>query len=224
MNNNLKPSDFKSIPRQAIRLEERHKSEPFEVICCGMQIRAGTGVFSTSTDSELLAETVKISLSENFLEIGCGTGIVSIVLAKRAHSGVGTDINDLAIENSRYNAKRHNITNVEFFRSNVFESVRGKFDVIACNPPYTKHEVSDDIDRMFWDPNDEMKRKFFKEIGNYLKNRGRIYFGWANFGDIDVNLPLKLAEENGYRLINTASRPDKRNEYTLFVFEFIKNN
>lgn len=222
MKSNFKSSNFISIPRQAARLDERHKADVSEVICCGMRINVGRGVYGTSSDSELLAETVKISPQENFIEIGCGTGAVSIALAKRAYFGVGTDINDLAVKNSKLNAARYNVPNVEFFKSNVFENVKGKFNVIVCNPPYTKHEVTDDIDRMFWDPNDEMKRKFFEEAGKYLKDKGRIYFGWANFGDIDVELPFRLAEENGYKLINTAIKPDKRNEYTLFVLEFVK--
>lgn len=219
----IKASNFQSIPRQTIRLEESHKQEPIDVECCGIQIRANTGVYATSGDSELMVETVKISPTENFLEIGCGTGIISVALAKRASSGIGVDINDLAVENSKFNAESHNVKNIQFLRSNVFENVNGKFEVIVCNPPYTNHEISDNIDRMYWDPNDEMKRTFFKEVGNFLKENGRIYFGWADFGDIDVDLPLKLADENGFTLIKTTEKPHG-NKFTFLVFEFGKIN
>lgn len=217
----IKASNFQSIPRQSVRLDERHKQEPIDVECCGMQIRANTGVYATSGDSELMVETVKISPTETFLEIGCGTGVISIALSKRASSGIGVDINDLAVENSKFNAERHKVQNVQFYKSNVFENVSGKFDVIVCNPPYTNHDVSDNIDRMYWDPNDEMKRAFFKEVGNYLEENGRIYFGWADFGDIDVDLPLKLAEENDLTLIKTTEKPHG-NKFTFLVFEFKK--
>lgn len=216
----IKQSSFQSIPRQARSLEERHAIGPIEVDCCGLQLQADTGVYTTSGDSELMAESVKISPQETFLEIGCGSGIVSIVLAKRALSGVGVDINDLAVANSKLNAERHNITNVIFYCSNVFDAVDGVHDVIVCNPPYTKHDASDNIDRMFWDPDDEMKRRFFKEVGTYLKENGRIYFGWANFADIDVNLPFQLAEENGYECKNIYKKPHPRNEFYFYVLEF----
>lgn len=222
MENNLEPSATKIIPRQAIRLDERRKAESIEVECCGLKITVSSGVYIASTDSELMAETVAIKGSESFLEIGCGTGVVSIVLAKRAKYGVGVDINDRAVVNSQQNSQRHDVTNVEFFKSDVFENVQGKFDVVLCNPPYTKHEITDDIDRMFWDPQDEMKQKFFEQVSKYLKPQGRIYLGWANFADIDVNLPFKLAEANGYKLVNVFERPHPRNEFSYFVFEFIK--
>lgn len=216
----IKKGTHQSIPRQSASLDKRHNSEPIEVSCCGLQIRANTGVYATSVDSELMFEAVKISSSEDFLEVGCGTGVVSIGLAKIARSGVAVDINSLAIENSQLNAKRYNVKNVQFFVSNVFENVEDKFDVIVCNPPYTKHDVSDNIDRMYWDPNDEMKRTFFKEAGNYLKENGRIYFGWGNFADIDVDLPFKLAQENGYVLVNMFEKPFIKNVCDVFVLEF----
>jgi len=215
----IKQTDFHSIPRQSARLEERHKAEPFEVKCCGMKIVVNPGVYQTSGDSDLMSESVQIGTSENFLEIGCGTGVVSIAVAKRAKDGTGVDINEKAVENSKQNAEAQNVKNVEFLVSNVFRNVDGKFDVIICNPPYTKHEVSDDIDRMFWDPADEMKHKFFKEVGAHLKPNGRIYFGWADFADIDVDLPFRLAEENGYELVNKFSKPHGK-DFTFYVFEF----
>lgn len=207
------------IPRQTAKLQKRHLDAPTEMECCGMKIRANTGVYDTEGDSELIAETVKISPLENFLEIGCGTGVVSIFLARKSHSGVGVDINALAVENSKFNAKRLGVANVMFLKSDVFKNVDGKFDVIVCNPPYTNHDVADDIDRMFWDPSDEMKKTFFKEVGDYLKENGRIYFGWANFGDIDIDLPLRLAAENGYILVNTSEMVHPKG-YSFIVFEF----
>lgn len=116
--------------------------------------------------------------------------------------------------------RSHGVTNIEFHISNVFENVKGTLDVIICNPPYTKHEVRNNIDRMFWDPEDEMKKKFFKEAGKYLKPGGRIYFGWADFADIDVDLPFKLAEESGCKHINTFKKPHG-DDFNFYVLEFV---
>ncbi len=215
----IKQTNFYSIPRQSTRLDERHTGKPYDVECCGMKIKVNPGVYQTSGDSELMAESVEMTKNEDFLEIGCGTGVISIALAKRAGNGIGIDINDKAVENSKQNAEAQNVANVEFFKSDVFEKVKGKFDVIICNPPYTKHEVRDNIDRMFWDPEDEMKQRFFKEVGEYLKPNGKVYFGWADFADIDIDLPFKLAEESGFKLVNTFSKPHG-NDFAFYVLEF----
>jgi len=215
----IKYSDFHTIPRQSAILGERKTGKPYKVECCGMKIVVNPGVYQTSGDSELIAKSVKINKNEIFLEIGCGTGVVSIATAKRSKSGIGVDINEKAVENSKQNADMQGIKNVEFLKSDVFENVSGKYNVIICNPPFTKHDARDNIDRMFWDPEDEMKRKFFREAGKFLKPNGKIYFGWANFADVDVNLPFKLAEENGYELVNKFNKPFE-NDFTYYVFEF----
>lgn len=215
----IKQTDFQSIPRQSVRLEERKTGEPYQVECGGMKITVDLGVYQTSGDSELMAEVVEIAKDHDFLEVGCGTGVVSIAVAKRARHGTGVDINERAVENSKKNAEAHGVINVDFFLSNVFENVKGTFDVIICNPPYTKHEVRDNVDRMFWDPEDEMKRIFFQGVGKYLKPGGRIYFGWADFADIDVDLPFKLAEANGYKLMNTFKKPHGK-DFNFYVLEF----
>ena len=219
----IKKSNFHSIPRQSKRLEERHADNSLEVDICGMKIVVVPGVYQTSGDSELMAEVVEIGKDQNFLEIGCGTGVVSITIAKQANSGVGVDINEKAVTNARRNAETQKVENLEFFASNVFEKVSGMFDVIICNPPYTKHEVRDNIDRMFWDPEDEMKRTFFKKAGNHLKPGGKIYFGWADFADIDTDLPFRLAEESEYVLVNTFKKPHK-NDFHFYVFEFTRKS
>lgn len=215
----IQQSHYYSIPSQFHRLEERHNTETIRVDLCGMSLVVDRGVYQTSGDSELMVESVDIGKTESFLEIGCGTGVVSLALACRSAGGIGVDINELAVESSKKNALAQKRKNVEFLVSDVFEDVEGMFDVVVCNPPYTKHPVRDNIDRMFWDPEDEMKHRFFEEIGGYLKPDGRIYFGWANFADIDVELPLKLAQSNGYKLTRTFQKPH-RNKFTFYVFEF----
>lgn len=221
MNNSsqIPQSDFLSVPKQAKRLEERHTAAQMHVHCGALDIVVDPGVYQTSTDTKLMMESVDIGQTENFLEIGCGSGVVSIAVAKRAASGLGVDINALAVANSVRNAQLQGVSNVEFLLSNGFEQVAGVFDVIICNPPYTRHDVQDTIDRMFWDPNDEMKERFFKEASAHLKLNGRIYFGWANFGDIDVDLPFRLAAENGFRLENTFSEAHN-SDVTFYVLEF----
>lgn len=221
MLHSIKSSNFKSIPRQALRLDERHKSGPIEVDCDGLKILVQRGVYSTAEDTQLMMETVKMLPIENFLEVGCGTGVISIFLAKQGNAGIGVDINDLAVENSRLNAQKYNVANVKFLKSNGFENVKGKFDIIICNPPYTKHDVLDDIDRMFWDPKDEMKTVFFSQVSNFLNKDGRVYFGWANFGDIDRDLPLKLAAKNSFELVSVAEK-SHGGKFDFLVLEFKK--
>lgn len=216
----LDKSGFIAMPSQKERLVERHTAEPVETTCCGMAIRVFGGVYQTSADTELMAEAVQINPTQTFLEIGCGTGVVSIVLGKKALSGVGVDINGLAIENSKFNARRHNITNVSFFRSDVFNDVKGKFDVIVCNPPYSDHPAADNIEKMFWDSGNEVKRRFFKEAKNFLNADGRIYFGWANFADLDLELPFRLAREAGFEIEDIYNKLSPKKICTFYVLKF----
>jgi len=218
----LETSNFSAIPSQKERLAERHTTEPTETTCCGMAIRVFGGVYKTSADTELMAETVQIAPTQTFLEIGCGVGVISIVLGKKALSGVGVDINNLAIENSLFNAKRHNVTNVSFFKSDIFNDVKGKFDVIVCNPPYSDHPAADNIEKMFWDPDNEMKRRFFKEVNTFLNENGRIYFGWANFADLDLQLPFRLAQEAGFEIEDIYSKLSPKKTCTFYVLAFKK--
>ena len=221
MSTSILQSDFLSIPKQAKRLEERHNAAQTTVTCCGMNLVIDPGVYQTSRDSELMAESVKITNDQSFLEIGCGSGVVSIAIAKKAKQGIGVDINEKAVENSRRNAEAQGVSNVQFLLSNVFDKVVGTFDVVICNPPYTKHAVKDTVERMFWDPDDEMKKQFFKQVTKYLNPEGRVYLGWANFGDIDVDLPFKLAEKNGLRLVSVFTK-EHNSDVSFYVLEFVK--
>ncbi len=71
----------------------------------------------------------------NFLDVGCGYGFLSIVLAKELNiSGVGVDVNLRALDLAKSNASLNQVS-VSFKESNIYENVEGKFDLIITNPP-----------------------------------------------------------------------------------------
>ena len=71
----------------------------------------------------------------SFLDVGCGYGFISILLAHKLNiTGVGVDVNLRALKLARENAKLNNVS-VSFKESNIYENVEGKYDLIITNPP-----------------------------------------------------------------------------------------
>ena len=73
---------------------------------------------------------------KSFLDVGCGYGFLSIVLAKelKINQGVGVDVNFRALGLAQKNAKLNQVS-VSFKESNIYEKVEGLFDLIITNPP-----------------------------------------------------------------------------------------
>ena len=207
-------------PNQIIKFRERRTAQPKIVKINGEKFIALPNVFDTSTDTQLMADSVKIRKHETFIEIGVGTGVVSLLVARNAKSGVGTDINPEAVNNAELNRKRLEIKNVKFILSDVFDNVEGAFNVIICNPPYNAYKPKDEVEMMFWDENNKMKKKFFRQVTDHLKPNGSVYFGWGNFKDLDQKLPDKLAEKAGLKLVNKYSRDGEEDIRTFYVYEF----
>jgi len=88
--------------------------------------------------SELLADTMIIFEESKVLDLGCGYGVLGIVAKKVCpESEVWmSDINELAIKYSKINATLNEV-DVQIVKSNIFESINEKFDIIITNPPYT---------------------------------------------------------------------------------------
>lgn len=94
-------------------------------------------------DTEILVEQCKIlmydKLSCDILDIGTGSGAISISLAKELPNSkiLGLDISDKAIELANENKILNQVENVEFIISDLFQNIQGKkFDLIVSNPPY----------------------------------------------------------------------------------------
>lgn len=216
----LQQGTLKAEPGQRAAIAKRRTDGTVSVHVCGIEFDVFPNVYDTGVDTELMAETVSVGPGQTFIEIGCGTGAVSLIVARRGAHGIGTDINPAAVKNARANAEKLGVNNISFHQGNVFEGVNGRFDAIICNPPYNNHVASDEVDRMFWDPEDGLKRRIFQEADAYIMPGGRLYFGWADFADLDSSLPYSLAAQNGWEPVHVASRPSKRGLHMFHVIEF----
>ncbi|MEM0138804.1 MAG: methyltransferase [Thermoplasmatales archaeon] len=106
-----------------------------------MKIERCEGVYDPDDDSYLLANIKEIR--GRVLEIGCGSGIVGLSYASRGANVVMTDISRKAVMCAKGNAKRNSI-NVELLLSDLFESIKGRFDFCLFNPPYIPSGEPDD--------------------------------------------------------------------------------
>ena len=71
------------------------------------------------------------------LDLGCGSGTVAFVLAKKAARVIATDVNPRAIELARVGIALNGLQNVELRQGDLFGPVAGeRFDVIASQPPF----------------------------------------------------------------------------------------
>ena len=103
---------------------------------------------------ELVNRTIKIinqRKKENaieILDIGTGSGCIAITLKKELQNSniTAVDISEKALEIAKENAKFNNV-DIEFIKSDVYQNINKRFDVIISNPPYIKidEEIEDKV-------------------------------------------------------------------------------
>lgn len=143
-------------------------------------------------DTEILVEEVikSIDIMENIeiLDMCTGSGCIGISLAKNIKNTKVTlvDISKEAIEIAKKNAIQNGVENkVTFIQSDMFENVKGKFDIIVSNPPYIKTDIIQTLDKQVQNEphialdGGEDGLDFYKMLINeahkYLKKDGKIF-------------------------------------------------
>ncbi len=114
---------------------------------CGLTFKLSTPSFFqvNPAQTEVLyrkaAEFAGLTGQETVVDLYCGTGTISLVLAKQAKSVIGAEIVPSAIEDAKENALRNNLSNVEFICADAKEAAAElvrrnlKPDVISVDPP-----------------------------------------------------------------------------------------
>ena len=109
-------------------------------------IQQSKDVFRVGTDGVLLGAMCNVKNAKKILEIGTGTGLISLMLAQRNVSAKisAIDINEnavkLASENFRNSIFNENLK-VELKDFKNFET-NVNFDLVVCNPPFFEENAS----------------------------------------------------------------------------------
>ncbi|HSQ97982.1 MAG TPA: peptide chain release factor N(5)-glutamine methyltransferase [Rickettsiales bacterium] len=108
-------------------------------------------VLTPRPDSETLIEAIIKNFPDTnknlkILDLGTGSGCLILTILKIYKNSFGTaiDISEKALDIAKRNAKKLNITNIQFFRNNWNDNKNDKFDLIISNPPYIpKDEIKE---------------------------------------------------------------------------------
>jgi SAM-dependent methyltransferase len=122
--------------------------------------------------------------SLNTLDLGCGCGYHALLAA--SHSGIvyASDINERALDFTRFNAALNGFDNIECVCGSLFEPFAGKkFDLIISNPPFVISPERRYIYRDGGLAGNEICRRIAEEAPAFLTNGGYLQMlcNWAEY-------------------------------------------
>lgn len=159
----------------------------------GLSFFVDENVLIPQPDTEILVEEAikyanQIKEDVEILDMCTGSGCIGVALAKHVKNAKVTlvDISTKTLEVAKKNAKENEVKEkVNFIQSDMFENIKGKFDVIVSNPPYIKTKVINELDLQVQNEphlaldGGENGLKFYEilinEAPKYLKENGKIF-------------------------------------------------
>ena len=214
----------KNLIRQYIVRRGKHR-EPLQYIIkewefYGRTFKVSEGVLIPRPDTEILVEQCIMLMKEienpKILDIGTGSGAISITLAKELPDSevLGLDISDEALKIAVENRELNEALNLKFLKSDVFKNVRDKnYDLIVSNPPYIPMEEYNELmpEVKKYEPKMALTdggdgyyfyRKISEESMDYLKNGGYLAF---EVGYNQGETVSQLMEKNGFRVVGRVA-------------------
>lgn len=210
------PAESKQI---AAIVKERLSGRPLwyiigDVDFCGCKIKVDERVLIPRPETEQLAEIAIKTVEEGdkVLDMCTGSGCLAIAIAKgcagKNVSVTAADVSDAALMLAKENAN-YNSAVVHFIQTDLFENIRGRFNVIVCNPPYIRTEEITSLDREVKDFEPRIAldggadgldfyRRLAKEVNRYVARGGMLILEVGEDQAADV---LRLFEKRDYAIV-----------------------
>ena len=135
-------------------VERRKQNEPFEYITNRVSFYSETffikeGALIPRPETELLIDDVfknfpNFDADITFVEVGVGSGIISIILAKRYKNAkfIAVDISQVALDIAAVNIENFSLSDrIELRLGSLLEPIDEQIDYLVSNPPYIEDGV-----------------------------------------------------------------------------------
>lgn len=134
-------------------LHRRAQNEPMEYITSSVSFfsqdfYAAPGALIARPETEILIEKLleKLDLGtdESIVEVGIGSGVISIVLAQHLNNALflASDISEDALDVARKNLEFKSMTErIRLVHTDLLEGIEQKIDILVSNPPYIENGV-----------------------------------------------------------------------------------
>ncbi|MFY0651994.1 MAG: methyltransferase [Cyclobacteriaceae bacterium] len=171
--------------------------------------------FSTKYLLEFGLKNISIPEQKSMLELGAGSGLMSVVFSKNGMNVSASDINPESIRNVDENAKSNNVK-INIYLSNLFDEIPiQSFDVILINPPYYRKAPMNKSE-MAWYCGEgfEYFKKLFKQLGNYMKPKTHVFMVLSE--DCEIDAIKNIAIDYGFRFKLSDNKTIKGESNMIF--------
>lgn len=161
----------------------------------GISVHPHYGVFAPTRQEyvQLLLDAPLPDSCDIAYDIGTGTGLLAIVLAKRGVKQIiATDLNPRALECAQNNFDRLGLSNVQLQQADLFPTDAPLANLIVCNPPWLPAKPSSPLEYAVYDANSAMLRDLLMGAKQHLTKSGEV---WLILSDLAEHLQLRTREE-----------------------------
>ncbi|RDE16566.1 MAG: hypothetical protein C4K47_01615 [Candidatus Thorarchaeota archaeon] len=155
-----------------------------------LDITVGSGVYPPSEDTYLLLGAIALRPHDTFLEVGCGTGLITLNAARTARLVIGSDISIAAVQNTIQNARRNGLEErCSIIQSDLLTSIcsSARFSALAFNPPYLPSDgFRTELDHALvgGGVGTELAVEFVHQAAGHILPAGSIYVVVSSLGDV----------------------------------------
>lgn len=155
---------------------------------------------------------------KKLLEVGCGSGLLSLVAAKAGAGVTAVDINPTAIACSRANAQNNHLR-VEVVHSDIFQNLaQENFDFIIVNPPFFEGQAKEDSSYAWYCGHDfYFFETFFSDLPNYTERHSKVWMILSEVCDLE---PIQaIARKHNYQMPIIHRETRLFEEFLIFEIE-----
>jgi release factor glutamine methyltransferase len=194
----------------------------------GIRLQLDPAVYTPSDDTWLLARHAALGPGRRVVELGCGTGLVSIAAAQSGSRVVAVDRNSAAAALASRNAKA-NGSAVSVVVGHLLSGIDlAGVDAVLCNPPYLptmdEEHVPGDLDRAFDAGADGLAfvEAFLEDLARQPGPLDRLRIRWvaSTLQDVDRVRAMFFARGWASKELDTVRMPHER----LVLLEFSRRS